>query len=199
MGKLKTIHDYYDKMYELFPTIREQDIRKILNYGWKQVYLLNSYGGDLEISNNTFWLFFGRMSKDSLCHFQRYVKKLCLKFRILYKRRRIQWDGYYYFALTDRQQEELEKSIKRKGRPRKWKCYGNQILFKILDECKVREYNRRYIYKVPLLTDIGFTVYKPNYITDKAELIEVREGKDFKNVMVYYNNFKLLNGSRNNN
>ena len=37
--------------------------------------------------------------KDSLQHFIYYKTKLKTKLRILYKRNKIQWDGYYYFSL----------------------------------------------------------------------------------------------------
>ena len=44
--KLTTIKDYYQQLYDKFPGVPKQDIRRILNYGWKQLYLCNSYGGD---------------------------------------------------------------------------------------------------------------------------------------------------------
>ena len=87
-------------MFAEFPLIPKRDIKRILQYGYKSFYLHNSYGGDVTLERNTFWLYSGRLMKDSLKWFEYYVKKLVIKIRVLYKRNKTNWDGYYYFALN---------------------------------------------------------------------------------------------------
>jgi len=64
------------------------------------MYLINSYGCDVELESSNFWCYFGRMTKRPLKHFMYYITKLANKIKILYKRKKIKWDGYYYFAIT---------------------------------------------------------------------------------------------------
>jgi len=99
--QLKTINDYYEDVRKLWPRLPEKDIRRILNYGFRSLYLHNSYGGDTFIKDKDFLCYIGYLRNDSIKHFHYYIKKLTLKIRILYKRRKIPWDGYYYFALRD--------------------------------------------------------------------------------------------------
>lgn len=192
MFQIKTISDYYDTMYDLFPDVPKSDIQRILNFGWKSLYLHNSYGGDVIITDNNFWSYIGTLRKDSLKHYHYYIKKLSIKLRVLYKRKRIQWDGYYYFALTDNQYTDYLSQKNRRGRPRKNFKFGNQVLYKILDECKIKEYNRKYIFRVPYISDLGFTFYKKDYESDKAELIITRDTQKFEDILVSNNTYEYL-------
>lgn len=190
--QIKTIHDYYEIMYSKFPEVPKQDIRRILNFGWKSLYLHNSYGGDTVITDNEFWSYIGTLRKDSLRHFYYYIKKLTIKLRVLYKRNNIQWDGYYYFGLTENQYQNYLSQKHTRGRPKKKFNYGNVMLYKILDECKIKEHNRKYIFKVPYISDLGFSFYKENYISDCAELIITRDIQKFKDILVTNNKYEYL-------
>lgn len=109
----KTIQDYYEAICAEYPDIPQQDIKRILQYGWKSLYLHNSYGGDTLINRQGFWFYCGQLMNDSLKYFEYYKKKMRIKLRIMYKRKQIPWDGYYYFALTQNQYNEyLEQKIK---------------------------------------------------------------------------------------
>ena len=52
--QIKTINDYYENVRELWPRLPEKDIKRILNFGFKSLYLHNSYGGDTFIKDNDF-------------------------------------------------------------------------------------------------------------------------------------------------
>jgi hypothetical protein len=54
-------------------------------------------------------MYTGALTPDSLYYMRYYCKKLARKIRILYKRKKKTWDGYYYFALTTAQYEEYLK------------------------------------------------------------------------------------------
>lgn len=180
--KTTTIHDYVDQLCEQFPQVPKSDIYKILNYGWKQIYLCNSYGGDVEIGRGTnFYVYIGKAFLNPLKQFFYYTKKMIIKTIVVYKRRRIKWDGYYYFALTKRQKEHLDKQY---NPNKKIFNYGNQVLFKNYDECRVRQWDRHYIYRVKSRVDFGRSLYKPDFTTDKAEFYEYRPSIKFDGLLV---------------
>jgi hypothetical protein len=98
--KLTKTKDYFERLHSLYPQVKMDDLKKIVNYGWSMIYLCNSYGSDVSISDNRFKCFIGKLMKNGLRNFSYYANKLARKIRFMYKRRGIQWDGYYYFALT---------------------------------------------------------------------------------------------------
>lgn len=111
--EVKTIQDYYQKLFELYPTLPESDIKRIVLYGWKNFYLYSSYGTDILINRKGLWFYCGQLMNDSLKYFEYYKKKLSSKIRIFHARNHIPWDGYYYFALTKNQYDDyLNQKIK---------------------------------------------------------------------------------------
>lgn len=185
--QIKKVSDYYEALYELYPEVPKKDIERIMNYGWKLLYLHNIYGGDTLIQDKGIWCYIGKLTKDSVKHFHYYIKKLAIKLRVLYKRKKIPYNGYYYFALSDSQYENFLSQHNKRGRKRKTFQYGNQVLYKILDECRINEYSRKYIFKVPIITDMGFRLYKENFTSGEAELVETREPMKFKDILVNNN------------
>lgn len=178
---IKNINDYVDEVQERFPGVSKADIKRILSYGWKSIYLHNMYGGDTLIKDDTInkYLFYiGRLTYDSIKHFFYYIKKLTIKFRVLFNRHK-NWDGYYYFSLSEKQYNNYLSQIKVRGRKRKHFKYGTVMLYKLLDECNIKEYQNEYFFRVPSTIDLGFTVLKKNYTTDKAEFLHYRKKGGF--------------------
>ena len=70
------VKDYYDYIKQQFPDVSTKDIKRILNYGFKQLYLLNSYGGDVIIKDNDFWSYIGTLTNNSVKYFHYYKNKL---------------------------------------------------------------------------------------------------------------------------
>lgn len=190
--KIKTLKDYYPQMYEMFPDIPKEDIKKILNQGWKIFYLYNSSGADVIVKDSGFWSYVGYLKKNPLDFFKYYIKKLSIKLRILYKRYKISWDGYYYFALTDSQYEEYLKQHNKRGPKRKNFKFEKILLYQILDECKIRKSNCKYIFRIKLLQNYGLTHYINSITTDKAELIITREPLKFKDILINDNKYDVL-------
>lgn len=196
--ELKTINDYYEDVRKLWPRLPKKDIMRILNFGFKSLYLHNSYGGDTLIKDGDFLCYIGYLRNDSVKHFAYYIKKLVIKIRVLYKRRKFEWDGYYYFALTNPQIENYLKQKKSRGRPRKWFDYGQVMLYKIREECEIRQHNCRYIFKVPYKSDIGMTSLQKNFRNGEAELIQIREPLKFEDILVTTHKYQVLNEKGNN-
>lgn len=188
----KIIKDYYDKLYSMFPTVSKTDINYILNFSWKSIYLHNSYGGDTLVTDKNLWCYIGNLKKDSLQHFYYYIRKLTVKLRVLYRRMKIEWNGYYYFALSDSQYEQYCQQKNKKGRPRKYFNFGTVYLYQILDECKINEHYKRYIFRIPYTTQVKIKQYIQELITDKAELIITRDPMKFKDILVNENKYEFL-------
>ena len=83
-GKEKEISDYYEKLYEKFPNVPKADIRRIVNYGWRLIYILTLSGIDIKLNNSNFFFLIGPLFKNSLLHFRNYVRKLKQKVIFLY-------------------------------------------------------------------------------------------------------------------
>lgn len=185
------LQDYLPKIYELFPKVPQSDIKKILSFSWKSLYLHNSYGGDVLISDSIQKCYIGNLNKGNLKHFSYYIRKLITKLRVLYKRRQIPWDGYYYFALSDEQYNSYISQIKSTGRPRKTFNFGSVYLYQILDECRLTERSKRYIFRTPMITTIKIKYCNSN-LNAYAELIEERPPLKFKDILVKDNKYEFL-------
>ena len=160
-----------------------------MNYQFRQLYLHNSYGGDTLIQDRELWMYIGFLRKDSVSFFNYYVKKLCRKIRILYKRKKMKWDGYYYFVLTINQYEEYLQQKNKKGRPKKYFKLKNIFLYRIYDECRIRQWSHRYIFKIHSPYDLGFLKYYKEVELENPELIEVRNPLKFKDILVINNKY----------
>ena len=131
--------------------------------------------------------------KDSIKWFAYYKRKIKVKLRVMYRRKQIPWDGYYYFALTKNQYEAYlaQKNIK-KGRPKKNFIFEKVFFYKIYDECSITESNKIAIFKIPYSWNRGFIFYQSKLKTDKAELILVREPLKFNDILLSSNNYKFI-------
>ena len=192
MAKEKSIQDYYEILYEKYPTVAKSDIKRILQYGWKSLYLHNSYGGDVLLQRRKLWLYFGSLTNNSVRWFSYYKRKMIIKLRVLYKRYKIQWDGYYYFALSKKQYQEYLNKKNKRGRPRKNFDFGKVLLYKIYDECNLAENGKQAIFKVPMMLDVGFTTYKEHFVTGDAQLVLVRDTLKLKDILISEYDYEFL-------
>lgn len=188
----KTIKDYYDQLYAMFPLVSKSDINRILTFSWKSLYLHNSYGGDTLVVDKDIWCYIGNLKKDPLKHFYYYIRKLTVKLRVLYRRKQIQWDGYYYFALSDQQYQSYLEQKNKRGRPRKYFKFGTVYLYKILDECKINEHYKKYIFRVPYISELKIKQFTKTLVASNAELLLTREPFKFKDILVYENEYEFL-------
>lgn len=193
--EVKTINDYYEQLYERFPEVDPKDIKRIVQFGWKSLYLHNSYGGDVVLHQNDtpFWCYIGFLRKNSLKFMPYYIRKLIIKLRVLYKRYKTPFDGYYYFGLSEKQYEEQYLPyVHKRGRKRKWFTFHKINLYKILDECKLKGYGFKYFFRTAYPDFIGYRQYREELTTNSVELIEVREIPKFKDILVTNYDYELL-------
>lgn len=190
--QIKTTKDYYQQMYEKYPTVPKEDIKRILNYGWRVFYLTNSAGGDVCIRDNTFWCYVGYLKKNTLQFFEYYKKKLAIKLRLLFKRKKKEWDGYYYFARSEQQFQEYKAQQKPKGRKKRWFTFENVFIYKIFEECNVAEGMKPYIFRVKLDKNYGFRNYFKSINLHDVEIFIQREPLKFKDVLISNNEYEIL-------
>lgn len=186
------VKDYYEYIKQQFPEVTLKDIKRILNYGFKQLYLLNSYGGDLIIKDKDFWSYIGTLQNNSVKYFHYYKNKLTIRLRVMYKRKKIPWNGYYYFALTDDQYQNYLSQKNTKGRKKKKFNFGTVKLYKIFNECEIQDFSKKYIFKIPQSIDFGYTLLKSELITDQAELILTRNPLKFEDILVTNHKYEYL-------
>ena len=192
-GKIDTtLKDYLSQICEIFKGVKESDIKKILTFAWKSLYLLNSYGGDVVITNREFWSYIGKLRGSAYEHYIYYMQKLVTKIRIKYKRSRTQWDGYYYFGLNE---EEYQQFIQSKGKSKSRKKtyhFENIFLYEILEECKVHEASKSYIFRVPYISKIKMKFYRKTADFRDIELIVKRKPLTFKDMLVSENKYEYV-------
>lgn len=188
----KQYTDYLEQLQYKFPLVDPKDIKRIWRFFLKSLYLSCTYGGDVFLKDATLWCYIGSLRNNSLHHYNYYIDKLCKKLRILYKRKKIQWDGYYYFALSDTGYQNYISQKKSRGRPRKYFKYGAVVLYKIKGECELRNNSKRYIFKVPYNVLLGDTLFIRDFKSDKAELIETRDPMKFEDILTTNNKYDIL-------
>lgn len=98
--EIRRVDDYMPALKERFPTVCEEDLKKIVNHGLRSLYRLLLQGADVFIKSNEYTALFGRKNDDVAYK----VKKLRAKWRIQQKlkEKKTPWDGYYYFASKDK-------------------------------------------------------------------------------------------------
>lgn len=190
--KYKTTKDYIESAKQLFPHVTKMDLKAILNYGFRTMYMLNSYGADTLITDSDTWIYIGQLMNDSIKYFHYYRFKMLKKLRLTYKIKKIQWDGYYYFALNQEEYQNILEQKNRRGRKRKTFDYNTIKLYKIFDECNLSHFNCPYIFKLKMPVDIGFISVKRNFKTDQAELILERTPLKFQDILLNNNNYEYI-------
>lgn len=181
--ELKKVQDYYDALYNLYPDVPKRDIKRIMQFGLKSLLMHNNYGGDVLLHSPSMWMYCGKLMKDSVKYFEYYKRKMITKLRINHKRFDIPWDGYYYFGLIQSDYDKYLSQKNKRGRPKKHFKYGNVVLYKYFDECNLRNSGAVAIFRITFQADLGLNLYKPNFETDKAELVLVRDPLTFKDIL----------------
>ena len=185
--KITKIDDYVDAVWELHPELSREEIKRILVYGWKMILQYVSFGNDIQILSPKFFFFIGKIPVSALAAFNTYCYKLAKRIQYMFKRTKSSWDGYYYFARTENQYIDYLKQKKRK-----YKIFQNVFLYKLLDECKIKEHEKQYIFRLNEDKTAWFQKYYKEIKTDKAELIIQRDPLKMKDLLTSRNKFKYI-------
>lgn len=193
---LTNVATYLSQLYEQYPLVPKEDIKRIVEYGWRMLYYYNLRGCDTLISSkkHNYWFYCGELTRNPIKHFNYYKRMLRRKLRILYIKSKKEWDGYYYIGLTDSEYQEIVQAHSKKGRKKKNFTFYNKIALKIFDEAKVFYSWSKYIIKFKSPTDLGYSFFKSTLNCKDVEIVLVKDrASTFKDILVSSNNYELIN------
>lgn len=168
--EIKQVNDYVDKVHEKFDKLDKEEIKRILNYGFKIYHYLNYYGCDVMIKDTMslkFLMYTGKIFKKYESYYKYYIRKFKNKLRILDRRKKTEWDGYYYIGLSDSyyndylSQKEDELII-----------FDDIKLFRLLDEAKTYNSFKHY-FKFKSREYYGYGKYMEHFEINNCDLIEL--------------------------
>lgn len=170
--EIKHVEDYYDKIKERYPDLEMWEIEKILKHGFQSLFTLNNLGADVLIKDRrSILIYFGKLFNNKEMWWKYRMIKFKIKYRINYFHSKVQWDGNYYFSLSE---EDYNKLIpNKKGRYKKKITFPKLYAYKIIDEAKL-PYNNKYLFKLTGEEDRGISFKEENYTTRNIELIAMR-------------------------
>lgn len=178
---IKRIEDYYEEMQKQFPDIPLETIEKVMKFGLRSFYQHNAYGADVRVIMRkpfNFALYCGRMIRNTISFLNYRRLKMRIKLRIKYKRQKPAYSGYYYFGLTEGAFEYYKSQMKKSGRRRQKFHFKALKMFKILEEVTLDDMYC-HVFKIPYPEDVGFTMYKEDFVTRDFEYI-LRRNKQTK-------------------
>lgn len=186
---------YYEKVKERFPDLTYREIDTIIKFGLRSMFINCGYGGDILLKAPYFTMYIGKFFKDKLMYTKYKILKESIKLRIKYKRSKTQWDGYYYFGLSEEEFQDYLSNFKNtgmgnssKGRRRKKIIFKKIKCYKLLDECKLHTINK-HIFKIKFPEDFGFSFWKENYATYNAQYILRRKDKEWEHIEYEINRY----------
>lgn len=168
--KVKNVNDYVDEIHKKFDKLDKEEIRKILIYGFKLYHYVNYYGGDVmlrDTRNLKFLMYTGRLFNKFEYYYKYYIKKFSTKLRILDKRKKKEWDGYYYFGLTDVAYQEY---VEQEGDS--LIMLDNILLFRLLEEVKTyNQYKHYFKIKYPIYK--GYSYFMEHCEIEESNIIKL--------------------------
>lgn len=180
---IKKIQDYLPQLQEMFPNIHEKDIRRCVEYGWKMFYYYNLLGCDTIVIDQSrkLWFYCGNLYTDPISYFHYYRRKLQRKLQVLHRRKKLDWDGYYY-------------TVVKKPKKNKKSNYTieNKFVFKLLEEAKLYYNIAKYFVRFKYPVDVGYKRFRNKMNIKDAEIVYVREHPTtFKDILYSTNDYKL--------
>ena len=185
--KITKIDDYVNAVWEKHPELSEEEIKRILVYGWKMILQYVNFGNDVQILSKNIFLFIGNIPVSALATFNTYCYKLSRRIQYMFKRTKSKWDKYYYFARTENQYLDYLAQSKKQ-----YKVFKNVNLYKLLEECKIKEHSRPYIFRLHEDKTSWFQKYYKQIRTKNAELIIQRDPLKMQDILVSENKFKYI-------
>lgn len=172
--KLKEYDSYLEELENEFPELKGSSIDKIVKHGLNYILKYRKTGVDFYINDNinlNYYMYFGDISTTEKERNKIHLKKKARKLRHLYVSSKKEYDGYYYFGLTNEQKEKYDKEG----------IIDNNAYCKIIDEAQLRG-DIKHIYRVKMENKNTWKFIITNDETSDAEYIQRREGKGFTDI-----------------
>ena len=185
--KITKVNDYVDSVHEKFPELTREEVKRILVYGWKMILQYVRAGNDVSMISNKEFMFIGNIPTNGLSAFKTYCYKLSRRIAYMFQRTKSKWDGCYYFVRTEEQYLDYLSQNKRK-----YKIFKNVLLYKLLEELKIKEASAQYIFRLSEDKTRWMNKFYKEIKTQNAELIIVRDPLNMHDVMTSENKFKYI-------
>ena len=90
-------------------------------------------------------------------------------------------------------EQEYNKLVNKKGRPRKYWTYTNRVAYKVFDEAKIKYSAYKCIIRFKYVTDMGMSFYKEKLKCQEVEPVLVRDHPDkFVDILITNYDYKTL-------
>lgn len=166
---IKTIEDYIPLVHDKYPELSIQEIRKILNFGWRRYYYVNLMGCDMLVKDDAthkITAFTGRLYTDAFKAYNAVKVKRRLYERMLVKLKKIKWDGYYYVGFTCEQYNNLIKDLD--SNRKKYIELCDKIYTRCIEELR-HDRGVDYIFKFKYSSYVGFRFYQKKLRINKKD------------------------------
>lgn len=177
--EIRRVDDYIDKVAEKYDKIPKDVLKKVIDFGLKAYFRVNSMGGDVLLKSPYFTAYTGKFfHPDRVYDFGMYRKtKMMIKNRIQYVRKKNKYDGYYYFGMTEKMYNQYKEHFKT-GRRHKKVRFERLFLYKLFSEVFDTTPFTRF-FKIEIPEEKGFKEWVENLETSKFEYIGKRVDKKF--------------------
>jgi hypothetical protein len=133
----KKYEDYLKEIYTLFPDVKENSIKHIIEFGLKKIYDYVKTGSDILMTEKSSYTFIGRATKESAEQWGRSMLREHTKLRRMFMDKKESWDGFHYFGLTEEENSDFQENPQ------------VVTLYKIKKECSIRK-SIKHIYRINL-------------------------------------------------
>lgn len=174
MDIVKYYTDYIEEVQKKFPSLSHQEIKQILNYGFKMLNVCHRNGMDTLHKAPYFTAYIGSLFNNNLKYYHYWRIKYKKKLRYLYKRYNTIFDGKYYFGLTEKEFEYYNSQKKKKGARRQMFHFLYIYAYKIKEEAFI-DRGRKYFFVIDYPEDLGWAFYKENWTTRRAKYFAYRD------------------------
>ena len=176
--EIRRVEDYIDKVAEKYDKIPKDVLKKVIDFGLKAYFRVNSMGGDVLLKSPYFTAYTGKFfHPDRAYDFGKYRKtKMMIKNRIQYVRKK-KYDGYYYFGMTEKMYEKYKDYFKT-GRRHEKVRFEKLYLYKLFSELFDNTAFTRF-FRIEIPEEKRFREYVENLETSKFDYIGKRVDKKF--------------------
>jgi hypothetical protein len=172
--KVVGYEDYVDRLHAEFPEVNKKSINDVLKFGTGKMLYYKRLNIDLYIKDDVnlkFFLYIGDITTTAYNRNGIYFRKKRKKLRHMYSLDKEEYDGYFYFGLTDEQHARFKES----------NILDRVFYYKIKKEAHISP-RVKYIYRVKMDDPHKWFIIKENYEEHKAEYIQSRNGREFADV-----------------
>lgn len=169
---IKELDDYLDTFASKYPHIPKIELKKVLEHGFNTFYMLTKKGADIQIHNNKYTAYCGKMFLDDYQRLLYNNVKSRIKLRLKYKYAQEIYNGEYYFGLNEAEWEFYQSQLKNKRR-NKIK-FINLKLYRIKEECFL-DRSKKYFFILNYPIDVGWTFTKDEIVTRNFKYFAYRD------------------------